>query len=274
VCFFELRALLVLALSLWAAPASASDPTIGGSCSSVGQSGDSERYDGTGDTWCNGTTWQYPAYQFGSTSNSCSSTTAGQVQYTGGVLEACVATGSTYTWIPISSGITLISTQTASGSASLQFSGSNWSSSYNTLLLNCSGLMISGGGGVYVGEGTGGSFAWETASDYAIAEGYVYTSGAGPTYAGWNASNLMGIQGSASVPQSFEMHIYNVGSSSIYKIVTFLYGGYLDSGSNTGLFYQTGASYWDNDKNPITGLEIVPSSGTIASGACSLYGMN
>ena len=88
------RALVLAAALLWAWPVAA-DNTIGGSCTSVGQSGNGAREADGNNEWCNGTTWQYPAYQFGSTTNSCSSTTAGQVQYTGGVLEYC--NGSAWT---------------------------------------------------------------------------------------------------------------------------------------------------------------------------------
>ena len=41
------------------------------------------------------------------------------------------------------------------------------------------------------------------------------------------------------------------------------------------LYSVHGGGYWNNDTNPITGIEIVASGGgTISSGTCSLYGMN
>ena len=64
-------AIPVLALALWASPASAQ---IGASCS--GAQGWSA--DGTGNNWyCNGNTntVTYPAYWFGSTSTGCGSST-------------------------------------------------------------------------------------------------------------------------------------------------------------------------------------------------------
>jgi hypothetical protein len=76
------------------------------------------------------------AARVGSTGASCSSTNAGAVQYTSGTLEACNGTS----WIPIDSGMHFISTQTASSSTSLQFT--NLPTSYNTLFLNCAGLLM------------------------------------------------------------------------------------------------------------------------------------
>jgi hypothetical protein len=82
------RAALILALALlWASSAAATDPTIGAPCTSI--SGYSTRNDNGNNTWCNGSTYQYPAYWFGSTSTGCSSATAGLVQWTGSAFEGC-----------------------------------------------------------------------------------------------------------------------------------------------------------------------------------------
>ena len=44
-----------------------------------------------------------------------------------------------------------------------------------------------------------------------------------------------------------------------------------DGGGSPGTIIAAG--YWNNDTNPITGLELVMSAGTF-SGTCGLYGMN
>jgi len=49
-----------------------------------------------------------------------------------------------------------------------------------------------------------------------------------------------------------------------------LQASYVDG---TGYYYTEGVGYWGGDTNAITGLEVVPSTGTIKSGACSLYGL-
>jgi hypothetical protein len=85
------RAAAFFVLVLWASPAAA-DNTIGGSCSGGGSS--AQFADGN-NTWCNGSTWQYPGYTFGtlaSTLTGCSGTNAGQVQFSGTTWFGC--TGS------------------------------------------------------------------------------------------------------------------------------------------------------------------------------------
>ena len=270
------RAARVLALALlWALPVAA-DNTIGGSCSSVGQSGNSARNADGNNEWCNGTTWQYPAYQFGSTTASCSSTTAGQVQYTSGVLEACVATGSTYTWISISSGMQLISTQTASSSASLQFT--NLPTNYNTLFLNCAGLEVTTNGtsiNVYPGESTGPT--WETASDYFGLQNSTYNNNGTLNSGGYGAATGGGSLLNAGslltgYPVSIKMYIDNPSSTTVYKNAISFFGT-ISAGIDYNMITQW--TYWYGDKGAFTGLELVASGGgSMSSGTCSLYGMN
>jgi hypothetical protein len=169
-----------------------------------------------------------------------------------------------------------ISTQTASASASLQFT--NLPTSYNTLFLNCTGLLtsVSTSSSPYfrVGEGTGGSFAWESAAHYTVSSFY---SGSGGDNGGGgltNATDLTSDAGSGNYstsPLSMKAYIDNVGSSTLYKNVVWqkTFG---DSGNE--YYYNPGAGYWNNDTNPITGLEVAAQSGNLTSGTCSLYGMN
>lgn len=71
-------------------PAHATDPAIGAGCSP--QRGNSARYDNGNNSWCNGSTWQYPAYQFGSTALGCTTTQAGMIQWTGSAFQGCDGT--------------------------------------------------------------------------------------------------------------------------------------------------------------------------------------
>jgi hypothetical protein len=162
-------------------------------------------------------------------------------------------------------GLTLISTQTASNSASLQFSGANFSNSYNSLFLNCEGILTATSGGamlVLVGEGA--TPTWETGAHYTnsntIANGSDIIGGP-PNFA------------TATVPVSFKAYIDNPGSSTLDKIVSYSLNGYAGGGSpNMQTLYNVG--WWNNDTNPLTGIELVGSSGNIKSATCSLYGMN
>ena len=97
-------------------------------------------------------------------STSCATVGAGGIRYNSAnpSLEFCDGTS----WKTVG-GRVLISTQTASASASLQFSGANWSSSYNTLFLNCADLMVSTNAVailIRIGEGAGPT--WETGAHY------------------------------------------------------------------------------------------------------------
>lgn len=255
------RAALVLALALWVTPAAA-DQTVGAACS--GSGGDAAQSGNGNNVYCNGSTIQYPAYQFGSTTNSCSSTTAGQVQYTSGTLEACIATGSTYTWIPIDSGMHFIATQTASNSASLQFT--NLPTSYNTLFLNCAGILMENTtSNVLLLVGEGATPTWETGAHYNNSNGIT------------NGTDLIGgpaIFDTATIPVSLKVYIDNVGSSSLYKIATMWLMGYGNGNgaNNAQNIYVTG--WWDNDTNVVTGLELTGNGSNIKSATCSLYGMN
>jgi hypothetical protein len=90
-------AALVFALALWASPAGANQ-TIGGACT-TGTADAAQSADGN-NVVCNGSVWQYPAYQHGNSTASCNATNAGIVKYTSSTLYAC--NGSS--WIPIDDG--------------------------------------------------------------------------------------------------------------------------------------------------------------------------
>jgi hypothetical protein len=201
--------------------------------------------------------------QVGATSASCGTGNAGAVQYTGGLLEFC--NGSSWEKISFGPGPgVLISTQTASSSASLQFTttANTFSSSYNTLFINCWGLLLSAANHtiyMYVGEGSGPT--WKTAATYTSP------NGAGQT-------DLLGLGNfnlnTATDPLDFDTYIYNVSSTTLHKV--FLLNEYLYTAANQA--YGSIPAFWAGDTAALTGVELVPSAGTIASGTCSLYGMN
>jgi hypothetical protein len=263
-----------LALALWLTPpaarATAGEEMIGNSCS-TGQS--NLDWDTVGQ--CNGTTFAHGPLILGAmtdppySATTCTSSNAGMVQYTGGLLEYC--NGSS--WLPLSSGPgpgVLISTQTASSTASLQFK--TLPTSYNTLFLNCAGLLTSTTAGIYFLVGEGATPTWETGADYTVV-GVYSDVGSSHAVSSTTATDLTDTgtgNTNTSIPASVKMYIDNVGSSSVVKMATVQES---DAFSG-GLVWISYESYWNNDTNPITGLEVVPSTGNIASGTCSLYGMN
>jgi hypothetical protein len=179
-------------------------------------------------------------------------------------------------WVAYGGGIgsgamSFISTQTASSSASLQFT--NLPSTYNTLFLNCAGLTLSGVNAIYAYVGEGATPTWETSANYVRGITYFSVTGAGGNSGSTSATWLLATNNVVSgQPMTVTLYINNVGSSSLYKLIT-SYSDYDDSAFG-GFIEIRQISYWAGDTNPITGLEIVPSAGTITSGTCSLYGIN
>lgn len=172
-------------------------------------------------------------------------------------------------------GLTLISTQqTASNSASLQFT--NLPTSYNTLFLNCAGLVISANGNSIYGivrEGAGPT--WETTAHY-TNWGIGMSVGLTGAWV-WSATNGAALFGTGALsttsPVQFKAYIDNVGSSSLSKMATVLDSETDSSGANP-IIGNTSWNYWNNDTNPITGLEVIATTGTITSGTCTLYGLS
>jgi hypothetical protein len=172
-----------------------------------------------------------------------------------------------------SGGLTLISTQTASASASLQFT--SLPTTYNTLFLNCSGLITSANTVIpkfYIGEGAGPT--WETTSNYLGLVTYTYGGGNNTcnnntvTYPFYCNGDL---PAAPTAPYSLKGYIDNVGSSSVYKKIDMTEDFYWTS-QTISTFRAIG--YWNTDTNPVTGIELVASGGTWVSGQCSLYGLN
>jgi hypothetical protein len=170
-----------------------------------------------------------------------------------------------------SSAIVLISTQTASNSASLQFTA--LPTTYNTLWLNCTGLLVSADGNYIlplIGEGAGPT--WETGAHYTVNDTVNGSIGGltGESSTTW--ASLLGSTSAAlsTFPISLKLYIDNVGSSSLYKNVFFEMARY----KNSSTYYtRAGSGYWNNDTNAVTGIEVTVNAGTITSGQCSLYGM-
>lgn len=179
-------------------------------------------------------------------------------------------------WVAYGGGIgsgamSFISTQTASNSASLQFT--NLPTSYNTLFLNCSGIFVSSNGTTLifrVGEGAGPT--WETGAHYTDLLNWEMIGGGGTNQTTTSTDLFNGGAWSSTFPVSLQAYAYNVGSSSLYKNISINEEQF--STAAVSYVTLTGWGYWNNDTNPITGLQLLPASGNITSGTCSLYGMN
>jgi hypothetical protein len=165
----------------------------------------------------------------------------------------------------------LISTQTANNSASLQFT--SLPTTYNSLFLNCAGLISSVDAvamDVVVGEGAGPT--WETGSSYIVAALQNTAGGNQNDYQTSGAALDSSVCNSNTIPTSIKLFLLGqVGSSAIYKLASYQASCYYSPSTTYADF--AGSGYWSADTNPITGLEIILSSGNITSGTCSLYGI-
>ena len=198
---------------------------------------------------------------------NCKAATMGAIRYnsTNPGLQYCDGTN----WQAVG-GMTLIATQTASGTGTMQFT--SLPTAYNTLFLNCEGLIESSNTAsifyFYVGEGAGPT--WETTAHYSEVQLGVDDANSPIGFGDKTSSGLFAWGGSTTIPKSIKLYIGNVGSSALYKFITYIaYEG--DNATSKSI---SGAGYWTSDKNPVTALELAVASGTITSGTCSLYGMN
>ena len=163
--------------------------------------------------------------------------------------------------------MTLISTQTASTSASLQWTGLG--STYNTYMLDCNGLSMTTSGvslEMQVGEG---STTWENGAHYTYS---MYANGSSSSAT--NGTSILmasALAATTTASSATTAYIRNVSNTSIWKTVTFE-SGYYSTSSNSPIS-STGCGAWAGDTGAITAIQILPSSSTIKSGQCSLYGL-
>jgi hypothetical protein len=182
------------------------------------------------------------------------------------------ATGVVGTGTCSKSGGVLIATQTASSGANIQFSGSNFSNSYQRLRLECS-LTSNVDSTIYVVLGEGAGPTWQTAALY-FNEGISY--GLGTAYSLFNrtASGIVAMNIWGGNIATLNMSLDSPGSSSYQKVGLFNGSAVFYTGtyaSTPGINYNVGDGVLGTHNNPVTGLEIYLSPGTF-SGTCSLYG--
>lgn len=144
---------------------------------------------------------------------------------------------------------------------------------YNTLFVNCQGMLNGTGNGYNVLVGEGGTPTWETGAHYTIVRSEISAVG-GQTISGGTVQTSIETPPLSTVTAgSLSLYIGNVASTSLAKIVTFTSTSIYDPDGRW--YYENGSGYWNNDTNPITGIQLVPTpSGGFAGGTCSLYGMN
>ncbi len=170
--------------------------------------------------------------------------------------------------------LTLISTQTASSSASLSWTGLG--STYITYLLDCNGMQpVTNSVQLLLQFGEGSTPTWVTSS-YRTAE--TYQAGSGNTISG--ASNggnsgvgldSGGVLNGSSYVEEVKAWISNIQTSGVYHMA---YGQSLFMSSINPWTTIDEFEGFGGDTNAITALRVLYSSGNISSGQCSLYGLN
>ena len=204
---------------------------------------------------------------------------------TSGQVLTSAGTG-TPTWTTPSSGaMILISTKTASSSASLEWTGLN---GYDKYIIVCSNLVPSGSGaGFYsqVGTGTGPTYVTSgygranltttnngaapyVSIDNSYPASFFYFIGCGQGIIGGNTPNVgasctatfTGMLGNSSNPYC---SINGYGTYQAFLNGTYTFGNMIESFSGSC-----------SSSTAKTAIKIYPSSGTITSGTASLYGIS
>jgi hypothetical protein len=169
-----------------------------------------------------------------------------------------------------------IATVTAnSGAASIPFANL---AGYNNLELQCNNIVVSGDAWLLLQVGEGAAPTWETASaGYTWSSQLVFLSNGDQLGETQTDNTLAGI-GLAFNPTtggpatSLDVAIFGAQSTTANKGVAFSGFGWVD-GTSTSASSAGGGSY-TGDFNALTAVRLIPASGTISSGTCSLYGLS
>lgn len=169
-------------------------------------------------------------------------------------------------------GMTFIGTQTASSSATLDFTGLG---AYHSVLLVCQSLIPATNSQhmlLRIGESTGPT--WEAANYDWSTNGF---SSGGAAGLGATADSAIRVSfntvsnATAGKGFSFSAEIFNLSSSTDLKWV---HSHASFRSSTNSLEGADTVGLYTGDTNTITGIRVLSASGNITSGECSLYAMN
>ena len=191
---------------------------------------------------------------------------------TSGQVLQSTGSGSAPTWAtPATGAMTLISTQTASSSTSLQWTGLSGYSSYLIIGSN----LVPSANYVYamLQFGTGATPTWQTSS-YVSGGGYVNppaSAGQSGGGTGFSLDLQYGPTISAGQPtQDFVANLFNINSTIAYKGIT-----WQTTVPAISTYQIIGASGKWQSTTQVTAVRILAeSSGNFVSGSASLYGIS
>ena len=159
----------------------------------------------------------------------------------------------------------------AATATSLDFT--NLPTTYNTLFLDCNGIVTSANAFIEMRFGEGSTPTWETASYYYAASSINTIAGIPVSTATSTIAMMMGVDpelGGSAIPFNLQAWIRNIASATLNKVVNFQ-SSYINPSSNFEV--ASGVAGYVGDTNVVTGVRILPSTGTITSGQCSIYGL-
>lgn len=170
-----------------------------------------------------------------------------------------------------STGLVLISTQTAAASASLQWTGLG--TTYQNYKLLCHIILATNNQSLLVQVGEGGGPTWQT-TGYQTA--YITGSANTGTIDGGNKSGFFHAAGGANSGNylAIDSMIFGIPSTSASQQLD--YKGLMKyKAVNTGGTFavEMVSGEFAADSTAKTGVRVISSSGNITAGTCSLYGI-
>ena len=189
-----------------------------------------------------------------------------------------VLTGAMTYVTPASSALVLLSTVTASSSATVDIE-TTFDSTYDAYLLVVSGMRVSSDGdtinvrlkigGSYISSGTYIGNTTTQGSNTADTAGTAYGPGAGSTFIKFDP---VGQGNGASESSNYNVYINTPSSTALQKQITWN-GGSMSNGSSTQRQWYIAGAASNSGTSALTGIRFYAASGSIASGSFRLYGI-
>ena len=191
-----------------------------------------------------------------------------------------VLTSTGPTWVAVGGsgggggGLVLLETQVASGSASLDFV--SLSDAYNNYVLKISGLIpAAAGNNLIVRLATDAVPTWDSGSNYRWFRKYMNVAGAEGVSTDGGATSNMQIAAVVGTGAGFsvnaEIRFNNLRTAALYKTLQSDLDQQISSDSN--LYWLHSIGLWTNNSVKAFGIQLLMSSGNIASGVACLYGV-
>ena len=194
----------------------------------------------------------------------------GSAAGTSGQVLTSAGAGVAPTWAGVSSGLVLLSTVTASASATVDIENT-FNSTYDAYLIVASGITFNTSAqNLYAQMKLGGSYlagsGYSYHSQYTAANSNAYVA----TSSGGDSSFFIAYSTSSTAGEScsFTMQVYNPSSTTIKKMANWS-GGILSAGSLQTNIFGSGSN---TSTSALTGIRFLASSGNI-TGKFRLYGI-